>query len=177
MFKNGTISLIALAIACQLTGCRSLPLDIHACSTESDTAYDVAASVETESPEDVKSSQHETHTSTGAIGLQAAAFQQVAPLQMPQSATTPQPISLNPVIATDSLEDLETLALENNPALARAYAVVSGRHGRWIQAGLPPNPTIGYIGEDLGDDDTLGTQGAFIAQEFVRGGKLGWSQA
>ena len=71
-------------------------------------------------------------------------------------------VNVEPSISIDSLEDLETLALENNPALAGAHAVVSGRHGRWIQAGLPSNPTIGYLGEDMGAEDTLGAQGVFI---------------
>ena len=32
--------------------------------------------------------------------------------------------------------------------------------------------TIGYQGEEMGADGTLGQQGAFFAQEFVTAGKL-----
>src|SRR5690606_15114592 len=43
---------------------------------------------------------------------------------------------------------------------------------RALQAGLPPNPTIGYVASEIGAEGTAGQQGAFVSQEFVRGGKL-----
>jgi cobalt-zinc-cadmium efflux system outer membrane protein len=177
MFKNGTISLIALVMACQLTGCRSLPIDPHPRSTGSATPYDAGLSAEIESEENPTSNPSDFDNSGPTNLLQPASFRQIAPRQTPERLTTLETYSLEPSISIESLEDLETLALENNPALAGAHAVVSGRHGRWIQAGLPSNPTIGYLGEDMGAEDTLGAQGVFIQQEFVRGGKLGWSQA
>ena len=68
------------------------------------------------------------------------------------------------------------MALENNPTLAQSQAKASAGHGRRLQAGLRPNPTIGYMGDDIGDAGRAGQQGMFIAQEFVRGDKLGLSQ-
>ena len=170
------IGLIALAIACQLTGCRSLPTDVGSCSYGSATACDDEASWETESSENLITSRPNPHSSAPANSLQTA-FQPIARRQTGERLTLPEPTSLEPSVATDSLEKLESLALENNPALAQAYELVAARHGRWIQAGLPPNPTVGYIGEDIGDDGTLGSQGIYVQQQFVRGGKLGWSQA
>lgn len=47
------------------------------------------------------------------------------------------------------LEDLERMALENNPTIKQAAAGVRMAEGRKIQAGLYPNPLIGYLGEEL----------------------------
>src|SRR5690606_4436275 len=71
---------------------------------------------------------------------------------------------------------LEQIALENNPTLAQSQAHVSAGHGRELQAGLYPNPTLGYLGSEIGNDGRAGQQGAYFEQEFVRGGKLGLSQ-
>jgi cobalt-zinc-cadmium efflux system outer membrane protein len=177
MFKNRMIGLIALAIACQLMGCRSLPSDMHSRSCSSATVCNDEASWEMESLEDLTTSQPNPNSSVAASSLRTASFQPIDPIQPPERLISPEPTSPEPSIATDSLEELESLALEYNPALAQAYAVVDSRQGRWVQAGLPPNPKIGYIGEDIGDSDTIGSQGVFVQQQFIRGGKLGWSQA
>ena len=47
------------------------------------------------------------------------------------------------------LQDLERMALENNPTIAQAEAAIRAAEGRKIQAGLYPNPIFGYIGEEL----------------------------
>ena len=42
-----------------------------------------------------------------------------------------------------------------------------------VQAGLYPNPTVGYSGNQINDGPgTAGQQGGFVEQEFVTGGKL-----
>ena len=79
--------------------------------------------------------------------------------------------------ASLSLVEVEQLALANNPAVARAAAVVRAARGRWVQAGLPPNPTIGYRGEEIGAGGSAGMQGGFVGQEFITGGKLGLNRA
>ena len=50
--------------------------------------------------------------------------------------------------------------------------------GKAIQAGLYPNPTIGYASDQVGAAGTLGeTQGAFVQQTIVTAGKLRLSRA
>jgi cobalt-zinc-cadmium efflux system outer membrane protein len=72
-----------------------------------------------------------------------------------------------------SLEDLEKRALEKNPALAQAEAAIRAADGRRLQAGLLPNPVIGYTAEDVPLDDTSeGKHGVFVFQEIPLGGKL-----
>jgi cobalt-zinc-cadmium efflux system outer membrane protein len=81
------------------------------------------------------------------------------------------------VPASRTLEELEGMALANHPALARAAARMRAAQGNAWQVGRPPNPRIGYSGEEIGDDGTAGMQGGFVSQEFIRGGKLGLNRA
>lgn len=76
-----------------------------------------------------------------------------------------------------ALSDLEQLALQNNPSLSVARANVSAARGRQVQSGLYPNPTIGYMADDIGEDNSAGTQGGFVSQQFVTGGKLSLNRA
>lgn len=72
------------------------------------------------------------------------------------------------------LNQFEQLALTANPTLQQANALVRGSAGRRQQAGLLPNPSVGYQGEEIrGGSFGGGEQGGFIQQTFVLGGKLG----
>ena len=42
-----------------------------------------------------------------------------------------------------------------------------------MQVGLPPNPTVGYEGQQIGSGGLAEQHGVFVGQEIVRGGKLG----
>lgn len=87
------------------------------------------------------------------------------PVQAQQEAPSDLPVY--------SLEDLEQRALEKNPALALAEAAMRGAEARRVQAGLLPNPVVGYTAEDVPVDDTSeGKHGVFVAQEIPLGGKL-----
>ncbi|WP_419580233.1 TolC family protein [Stieleria magnilauensis] len=73
-----------------------------------------------------------------------------------------------------SLSDFEAMAMSGNPTLQQAQSQVTAAQGAAYQAGLYPNPVVGYSGEydsiAAGRDETW--NGGFIAQEFVTGGKL-----
>jgi cobalt-zinc-cadmium efflux system outer membrane protein len=72
------------------------------------------------------------------------------------------------------LEDLEQLALANNPTMAQVQANLQVALGLSRQAGLYPNPTAGYYGDEIrGGSFGGGKQGAFASQTIVLGGKLG----
>jgi outer membrane protein, heavy metal efflux system len=72
-----------------------------------------------------------------------------------------------------SLNDLLALSRRQNPDLAIAAARVTEAEGQFVQAGLYPNPTVGYIGNQINDGPgTAGQQGVFVSQEVVSGGKL-----
>jgi outer membrane protein, heavy metal efflux system len=76
-----------------------------------------------------------------------------------------------------TLDQLQQIALANNPTLAQAEAGVRAAAGRTRQAGLLPNPTIGYTGEEIrGGSFGGGQQGVFVQQDVILGGKLGLAQ-
>ncbi len=71
-----------------------------------------------------------------------------------------------------TLPELEQLAMQNNPTLAEARALVEAAEGNWLQVGLPPNTIMGYLGQQLGSGGQAEQNGLYVEQTFVRGGKL-----
>jgi cobalt-zinc-cadmium efflux system outer membrane protein len=75
---------------------------------------------------------------------------------------------------TITLEELQQMALQNNPTFRQSDANIQAAEGRKKQSGLYPNPTIGYQGEQIrGGSFHGGEQGFFVQQDIVLGGKLG----
>jgi cobalt-zinc-cadmium efflux system outer membrane protein len=75
---------------------------------------------------------------------------------------------------TITLEELQQIALQNNPTFAQSAANIRAAEGRKEQSGFYPNPTVGYQGEQIrGGSFHGGEQGFFIQQDIVMGGKLG----
>jgi cobalt-zinc-cadmium efflux system outer membrane protein len=71
-----------------------------------------------------------------------------------------------------TLAALEQLALANNPVVGQAAARVRALRGKCLQVGLKPNPTVGYLAGEIGDDGAAGQQGGFVGQQFISAGKL-----
>jgi outer membrane protein, heavy metal efflux system len=76
-----------------------------------------------------------------------------------------------------TLDELQQIALANNPTLSQAGARVRALQGKQVQVGLYPNPVIGYIGDEMGNEGTAGQQGGFLKQEIVTNGKRGLSRS
>ena len=75
-----------------------------------------------------------------------------------------------PLIA---LEQIQKLARENNPTLRQAETEIRAAKARQQQAGLYPNPTVAYTGDEIrGGSVGGGKQGFFVEQTIVTGGKL-----
>lgn len=117
---------------------------------------------------------------------------QAAPL--PPIRAAPQPTTFGPPLApaaadirpknrapaADSamtLAELEAIALANNPTLIQANARIEAARAKCLQAGLYPNPSIIYRGEEIGAEGRAGQQGVFVGQEIVTAGKLGLGRA
>lgn len=76
------------------------------------------------------------------------------------------------------MNGLVELALAANPRLAKANALVEAARGRYVQAGLKPNPVFAFNADELGDrTGPMGLLSPQLSQEFVLGGKLSLSQA
>jgi len=88
----------------------------------------------------------------------------------------PAPDLLKEVAPRQPIALLEFLkaADETNPTLAQANAFVHRSAAQARQAGLYPNPSAGYQGEQIrGGSYGGGEQGAYVQQTIVLGGKLG----
>ena len=111
---------------------------------------------------------------TGPAPGDAPVIQQVQHVEpdVPEPENLP-PATLQPVVLGKlTLAELEQMAIAANPSVARAAALVEAARGNWIQVGLPPNPNVGYEGQQIGSDGRAEQDGIFIEQEIVRGGKL-----
>ena len=75
-----------------------------------------------------------------------------------------------------SIGQLESLAVEHNPTLEQARAETWKAYGRYVQAGLYPNPEVGYAASEVGNEGRAGQQGGYFQQEFVFGNKLALSR-
>ena len=77
-----------------------------------------------------------------------------------------------------TLEELERMALANNPTLKQATAAIAAAAGRAKQAGLYPNPTVSAVGEEISRGPVIrgGEIGGGFQQRIVMGSKLGLSR-
>jgi cobalt-zinc-cadmium efflux system outer membrane protein len=163
------LSLLALA------GCRSLPQEFE---TPSQRALNARQNVNRPSPE-----QHAT-TSNNAADIRQVSFhsQEAAPPiapRLPQGGNEPpmQDAAGAPQIQQGTLAGIEQVALATNPAVQQAQAEVEALRGKLTQVGLPPNPTVGVMGDDINEDNDAGKYGVFFGREIVRGNKLGLSRS
>jgi outer membrane protein, heavy metal efflux system len=77
-----------------------------------------------------------------------------------------------------TLDDAQRLAAASNPTLRQAEAEIRAAKARTQQAGLYPNPTIGYTGDEIrGGSINGGKQGFFVEQSIVTAGKLSKSRS
>jgi cobalt-zinc-cadmium efflux system outer membrane protein len=89
------------------------------------------------------------------------------------------PPSSDPLAEADarpplSLDALLTSARNHNPTLGAAQALIRRTAGQAKQAGILPNPVIGYEGDQIrGGSYGGGEEGGFIQQTIPLGGKLG----
>ncbi|NOY40452.1 MAG: TolC family protein [Planctomycetes bacterium] len=71
-----------------------------------------------------------------------------------------------------TMEVLEQMALANSPAISQVAARVRALQGLRLQVGLPPNPSVGYVASEVGNEGAAGQQGGFVGQTFITAGKL-----
>jgi len=94
---------------------------------------------------------------------------------LPDLGPDPQPVP-GPTGMPLTLADLQRLALANSPLIKQALADVKAAQGAAIQAGLHPNPIIGYEIDQLGALGRAGQQGVFVNQLIKTAGKLEMAQ-
>ncbi len=96
-------------------------------------------------------------------------FPTLAPLgaeTVPAPSPTGQPLTL---------AELEQIALKNNPTVRQAAANVEAQRGQAIQAGLYPNPVVGFQADQIGTGNGItrrGQPGGFFQFVWKTAGKL-----
>src|SRR5207244_1490413 len=95
-----------------------------------------------------------------------------------QPAPPPRPVSPPPSMPAKplGLSDLIQMGLSQNPRLRQAELDVDVAGGRATQAGLYPNPTLTFSGEEIGRRGGIHTLPQ-VSQEIVTAGKLHLSRA
>jgi outer membrane protein, heavy metal efflux system len=126
-------------------------------------------------------------------GMTMPATPALPPSAMAAPATTPPPPNADHGARPPSLADFERIALQRNPTLKQAAAQFDAALHRSRQAGLYPNPTVGYVQDQIGSfsesQPTSGgfavkgrpspgdNVGAFLQWQIVTAGKLRLSRA
>lgn len=100
----------------------------------------------------------------------AAAYSKLYPPLSPAQTTIAIP---DAAAGAMGLEQLQQLTRENHPGIRAASAAVETARGKMIQAGLPPNPNIGYEADTVRTAFTNGYHGAYIQQTIITARKLG----
>lgn len=87
---------------------------------------------------------------------------------------TEDPLAM-PAASLDSrsLQSLHEIARDFHPALKAAAAQVETARGLMVQAGLPPNPSLGYEADTVRTLKTPGYHGAYLQQTIITARKLG----
>lgn len=89
-----------------------------------------------------------------------------------EAVHAPLPMPPSEAVHELTLGELQGMALARHPSIAQGRARVDAARSNWVQVGLRPNPEIGYVGEEIGDEGQQGLQGGFIRQRFVTADKL-----
>ena len=76
-----------------------------------------------------------------------------------------------------TLCDLQRIAQAESPYLHAATASIRAAEGSILQAGLCPNPVVGFAGDHIDQNRTSGQLGGFVSQEFVLWCKLRLARA
>ena len=76
-----------------------------------------------------------------------------------------------------TLSTVEELAVAASPSLQALQSRLRAARWQCVQAGLMPNPTVGYVANEIGNEGSAGQQGMYFGQRFVTGGKLSYAQA
>jgi outer membrane protein, heavy metal efflux system len=101
--------------------------------------------------------------------IEAAVKKQFPPLPAVPKLPVAKP---GPAGTPYTLSDLQQIALATSPLIRQAHLNVDAARGQALQAGLYPNPVIGYEGSTIGQGQTPGQQGGFIEQTIKTNGKL-----
>ncbi|MFO0823377.1 MAG: TolC family protein [Gemmataceae bacterium] len=106
--------------------------------------------------------------SGAATGIERVSFQAPAASDLVAAKAAPEPLDVDSWVK---------FAVERNPRIARATIAIDAAQGRYIQAGLYPNPDLAVTWDEIGDRTGNGIlMVPKITQTIVTGKKLTLSQ-
>ena len=125
------------------------------------------------SPDAQESDVDQADAEISLVGHEESDLNQEVAVQLPlDHVQADQALLAGEAGASLTLEALERMALENNPAIQQAMASVSKAAGFREQVGLLPNPTLAYDGQQLFDART-DQHMLTLSQGIVTAHKLG----
>ena len=158
---------VALGLILALGGCRTVHQPFN--STKNKT-------VDPHGATQVGSNSNSRSKKGSNRAIRQVGFQQDDPSDydatVSQGESIVAPATPSSLLSPGSLRDLEQIALATNPAVGEIRAEIESLQGKLMQAGLPPNPTVGINSEDIFEDGTAGRYGVYFGREIVRGNKL-----
>lgn len=172
----------SVALAAAISGCAATPLNSAKQAAAPTSESRVVESSADNFDETTAIAPSESPALTSAQGDKAlvqVAYDSAESIAPTATPSLPEELGALERVATTgvTLEILEQAALTNHPAIAQAEAQIRALCGKQVQVGLPPNPTAGYVGSEIGNEGAAGQQGAYFGQEFVRGSKLQFNRA
>jgi cobalt-zinc-cadmium efflux system outer membrane protein len=75
-----------------------------------------------------------------------------------------------------SLDECLAIAKSNSATLSQAEAEIDRAKGQALQAGLKPNPIVGYRGSQINRGGKAGEHGIFLDQKIVASDRLSWAR-
>lgn len=177
---TGHLLLILAFVPFLATGCSTSRNAIVENAVPSNVNHSLVASTTPDSTSSEEAGENGAESAVSRVAYQA----DEAALNPPRNALElVGPVELEAAPLPDhfdqpklTLEAIEQLAIENNPAIQQAAASAHKAMGFHDQVGRNPNPNAGYNGSQLADAGT-DQHSLFIDQEFVRGDKLERNQA
>lgn len=177
MSRNRKLVPTVLLAAFVFSGCATSPFCGTLCPQRETPLATRRAVKAPNSPDSTLTSVSRT-AATPAGQTRLVALQETVPTPHAHAEPTTPPVMAPEERAALTLQDLEGMAMANNPTLVQANAQIQGTRGAAYQAGLPFNPVLGYTGEQIGVRGTAGElQGGYVSQEIVTSGKLRLSRA
>ena len=181
MKRNGISLGAAAALSSLLTGCSTTRPQTAELLSAQPAVFQADEDTGSNNSAEVSSGAKDANPPVRTVGYQGDASEvelEAAPTDLIETA---EPIAVAEVLEGEAeegwtLQSLEQLALTRNPAIQQASAAAADAAGIRLQVGLRPNPTIGYSGDEIGNEGGGGQQGAFVSQTFVRGNKLEWNR-
>ena len=98
-------------------------------------------------------------------------------LRLPEVKNVSAPEKIPTTGGEITIDELVQMAMETNPTLLQAAARIRALQGTQLQAGLYPNPNLGWMADEMGNGGKAGRQGLAFEQEFVTNNKLCLSRA